>query len=173
MNKNKYIIQLETNLEDYSPSIPIVLFKRDIWSSIESYADEIIAIHEFQKFVLGSWFKNWLTRKKDYPKISSLGSYNQQSIKEQERISILTEEGNIDFLYEVKKNGLITKLIQMYKGQYTLESDISEFLKEDFNSVLEEFFERSDPDSKFIFFGHDGEPVFIFFFSEELLNQII
>ena len=58
--------------------------------------------------------------------------------------------------------------IEIPVGDY----NINELLEENQNLVLDEFFKQSNPESKFIFFGHDGEPIFIIFFEEEQLNDI-
>ncbi len=172
MKKNKYIIQLETNFDDYPIPSPDILFYDDIWATIENHADEIVAIYEFEKFLLSNWVKSLFTKRKDYPRIFSLGNFSQLTMRDKERIAGLSYEGHVDILYEVKTNKLINNLIELYKGKYTLVNNINELLEENQNLVLDEFFKQSNPESKFIFFGHDGEPIFIIFFEEEQLNDI-
>lgn len=108
----------------------------------------------------------------DFPKIVPFGEFNEKSEDEITELRLTAHEGHCGYFYEIENNELILELIGAYRGEYKISNHFFEYWEEDELAVLDEFFDQFDEKSKLITFGHDGEPVFIIFFSEDSLREV-
>jgi hypothetical protein len=169
--KKVIFVELYSNLAEFNPDIFKADFN-DVWPELISHSNDIKTVYKFEKKKYQSLFKQIFMKKEmaQFPKIISIGKLEDKTRKELKIIKYGSCIGFCDYFYEVENNNLLHKLFESYSNNFEINESLINHFREDEKKVLLNFFDQIDDESKLITVSHDGNPIFIIFFSEEAFN---
>jgi len=169
--KKIVVIELDSKLGEFNPDVIKSDFS-DAWSKLITHPNEIINVYQFEKKKYQSLIKQIFKKKEiaQLPQIKNIGRLEEKTEKELKIIKYGSFIGFCDYFYEVENNSLLYNLFELYSNKYEIHKGFIEHFREDEKNILLKYLDQFEDKSKLITISHDGNPIFIIFFSEESFN---